>query len=121
MRAVLFTLVVFFYMTNKTHAIEIYDELPEACEVIESFTLFSNSSSSKVRARELEKEVVIKFTGVIFDEKLYLTQRTVEEQKHKEWLDNQPSNLIVDPNFYGIPKGVQKHNGILVRCNETET
>jgi hypothetical protein len=110
------TLVLFFALATKCHAVEVHDRVPDGCEIVESFTLFTNAKTRKAQAMELYKKANVEFTGVVFSEELYSTQREKENEANRQWLENQPQDLMVDPNFYGVPRGVTEHKGVLVNC-----
>jgi len=120
MKLSILTLLLCCSVISESYAASIHEEVPDGCVVVESFTLYSNSVSPKNRAKELEKGTQVEFTGVIFSEKLYLIQSKKEEKEYQQWLKSQPSNLLIDPNFHGVPKNTKKINGVLVFCDKTD-
>ncbi|UTW46116.1 hypothetical protein KFE80_04265 [bacterium SCSIO 12696] len=96
---------------------EVFKVLPENCQVIEAFTLFSIAPRLSERVSELEKEVPYEFDGLIFSKQLYEAQVKIEKENTEKQRAKQAPDLIVHPNFYGVPKGHKEYLGVLVICS----
>lgn len=112
------TLIIGSLMSIQALAVEIYTDLPSNCEVIESFTLYSKSSTRYGRTRELVKEVQVDFDAVVFSKYLYQLREEQERSEHEKWLSKQDPAFVQDPNFYGVPKDSKKYMGVLLLCSK---
>ena len=97
----------------------IFEFIPSSCEVVESFTLFSNSPTKRGRVSELFLKSHVTFNAVAFSDEHYSTQKKSEEIKFEKYLADHP-DLIVDPNFYGVPENSEQYRGVLLSCSNNE-
>ena len=116
MNSVKYLLLFTLFLAHSNYAHIIYSKVPPECKVVESFTLFSKSKSEKHRIKELVRGIDFKFDAVVFSERLYKSQKAIENDRFNKWLASKDPDLIVEPNFVGVPKGAKEFKGVLLSC-----